>query len=41
MATDTAIQNALDEAGKSRSFKAEALVDYSILREINDNKSSK
>jgi NitT/TauT family transport system substrate-binding protein len=40
-ATDTAIQNALDDAGKSRGFKTETLVDYSILREIHDGKVSK
>jgi hypothetical protein len=40
IATDTAIQNALDETGKNRNFKTETLVDYSILREIHDDKRS-
>jgi ABC-type nitrate/sulfonate/bicarbonate transport system substrate-binding protein len=40
-ATDSAIQNTLDEGVKSRGFKTEALVDYSILREIAEEKSSK
>jgi ABC-type nitrate/sulfonate/bicarbonate transport system substrate-binding protein len=40
-AGDIAIQNALDEEGKSRGFKTETLVDYSILREIHDEKGSK
>ncbi|MEA2658591.1 MAG: NitT/TauT family transport system substrate-binding protein [Candidatus Binatota bacterium] len=40
-ATDNAIQNTLDEAVKSRGFKTETLVDYSILREIHEEKGSK
>jgi hypothetical protein len=40
-ATDNAIQNTLDEAVKSRGFKTETLVDYSILREIHEDKGSK
>jgi ABC-type nitrate/sulfonate/bicarbonate transport system substrate-binding protein len=34
IATDTAIQNALEDSPKGRPFKAEGLVDYSVLREI-------
>jgi ABC-type nitrate/sulfonate/bicarbonate transport system substrate-binding protein len=34
IATDTAIQNALEDSPKGRAFKAEGLVDYSVLREI-------
>jgi ABC-type nitrate/sulfonate/bicarbonate transport system substrate-binding protein len=41
MATEAAIQNALDETGKGHGLKTEALVDYSILREIQDEKGSK
>jgi ABC-type nitrate/sulfonate/bicarbonate transport system substrate-binding protein len=41
MATDASIQNTLDDEGKSRGFKTETLVDYSILREIHENKGSK
>jgi ABC-type nitrate/sulfonate/bicarbonate transport system substrate-binding protein len=41
MATPSAIQNALDDEGKSRGFKTEDLVDYSILRELQEEKGSK
>jgi ABC-type nitrate/sulfonate/bicarbonate transport system substrate-binding protein len=40
-ATDNAVQNTLDESVKNRAFKTEALVDYSILREIHEEKGSK
>jgi ABC-type nitrate/sulfonate/bicarbonate transport system substrate-binding protein len=40
-ATDSAVQNTLDESVKSRGFKTETLVDYSILREIHEEKGSK
>lgn len=40
VATNNAILNALEDA-KSRNFKAEALVDYSVLREILQEPSSK
>lgn len=39
-ASDNAIQNALEDP-KSRGFKAEALVDYTLLREIHEETSSK
>jgi hypothetical protein len=39
-ASDNAIQNALEDA-KSRSFKTEALVDYTLLREIHEETGSK
>lgn len=41
IASDTAIQNALEDSPKGRAFKAEGLVDYSVLREINEETSSK
>jgi len=34
IASDTAIQNALEDSPKGRAFKADSLVDYSVLREI-------
>jgi ABC-type nitrate/sulfonate/bicarbonate transport system substrate-binding protein len=38
VASDNAIQNALEDSPKGRSFKAEALVDYSLLRELHEEK---
>ena len=40
-ATENAVQNALDEGVKGRGFKTESLVDYSLLREIHEEKGSK
>ena len=37
-ATENAIQNALDEAVRSKGLKVDTLVDYSILREIHEEK---
>jgi ABC-type nitrate/sulfonate/bicarbonate transport system substrate-binding protein len=40
MASDNAIQNAVEDT-KGRGFKTESLVDYSVLREILEEKGSK